>query len=46
VLLFFRAFDRIMKQQKAGSLIATFSTRAMTLEPGLAIYGAVKAVII
>jgi NAD(P)-dependent dehydrogenase (short-subunit alcohol dehydrogenase family) len=46
VFLFFRAFGGIMKAQKAGSLIATSSMRAMTLEPGLAIYAATKAGII
>jgi len=46
VFLFLRAFGRIMREQKSGSLIATSSMRAMTLEPGLAIYGATKAGII
>jgi NAD(P)-dependent dehydrogenase (short-subunit alcohol dehydrogenase family) len=46
VFLFFRAFGRIMRDQGSGSLIATSSMRAMTLEPGLAIYGATKAGII
>lgn len=46
VFLFLRAFGRIMQTQKAGSLIATSSMRAMTLEPGLAIYAATKAGII
>jgi NAD(P)-dependent dehydrogenase (short-subunit alcohol dehydrogenase family) len=41
--LFLRAFGRIMRMQRGGSLIATSSVRAMTLEPGLAIYGATKA---
>src|SRR5208283_2839430 len=44
--LFLRAFGRIMRNQGSGSLIATSSMRAMTLEPGLAIYGATKAGII
>ena len=46
VFLFLRAFGRIMREQNGGSLIATSSMRAMTLEPGLAIYGATKAGII
>jgi len=46
VFLFLRAFGRIMRGQGGGSLIATSSMRAMTLEPGLAIYGATKAGII
>ena len=46
VFLFLRAFGRIMQSQRGGSLIATSSMRAMTLEPGLAIYGATKAGII
>src|SRR3974390_2190492 len=44
--LFLRAFGRMMSQQKSGSLIASSSVRATTLEPGLAIYGATKAGII
>lgn len=43
VFLFLRAFGRIMRDQAGGSLIATSSMRATTLEPGLAIYGATKA---
>ena len=46
VFLFLRTFGRIMRDQGGGSLIATSSMRAMTLEPGLAIYGATKAGII
>ncbi len=46
VFYFLRAFGRIMRDQRGGSLIATSSMRAMTLEPGLAIYGATKAGII
>ena len=38
VFLFLRAFGRIMRDQNDGTLIATSSMRAMTLEPGLAIY--------
>jgi len=44
--LFLRAFGRIMTRLKGGSLIASSSIRATTLEPGLAIYGATKAGII
>jgi NAD(P)-dependent dehydrogenase (short-subunit alcohol dehydrogenase family) len=43
---FLRAFGRIMVRQRGGSLIASSSVRATTLEPGLAIYGATKAGII
>jgi NAD(P)-dependent dehydrogenase (short-subunit alcohol dehydrogenase family) len=43
---FLRAFGKIMGRQGGGSLIASSSIRAMTLEPGLAIYGATKAGII
>lgn len=46
VFLFLRAFGRLMRDQSGGSLIATSSMRAMTLEPGLAIYAATKAGII
>jgi NAD(P)-dependent dehydrogenase (short-subunit alcohol dehydrogenase family) len=46
VFLFLRTFGRIMRDQGGGSLIATSSMRAMTLEPGLAIYAATKAGII
>jgi NAD(P)-dependent dehydrogenase (short-subunit alcohol dehydrogenase family) len=46
VFYFLRAFGRIMRDQGGGSLIATSSMRATTLEPGLAIYGATKAGII
>jgi NAD(P)-dependent dehydrogenase (short-subunit alcohol dehydrogenase family) len=44
--LFLRAFGRLMARQGGGSLIASSSVRATTLEPGLAIYGATKAGII
>ena len=44
--LFLRAFGRIMVRHGSGSLIASSSVRATTLEPGLAIYGATKAGII
>ncbi len=43
---FLRAFGRIMTRPRRGSLIASSSVRATTLEPGLAIYGATKAGII
>src|SRR5262252_1409063 len=43
---FLRAFGRMMVRQRGGSLIASSSVRATTLEPGLAIYGATKAGII
>jgi len=43
---FLRAFGRMMTRQRGGSLIASASVRATTLEPGLAIYGATKAGII
>jgi NAD(P)-dependent dehydrogenase (short-subunit alcohol dehydrogenase family) len=46
VFYFLRAFGNIMRHQNSGSLIATSSVRATTLEPGLAIYGATKAGII
>ena len=44
--LFLRAFGRIMVAQGGGSLIASSSVRATTLEPGLAIYGSTKAGIV
>lgn len=43
---FLREFARLMVEQGGGSLIASSSVRAMTLEPGLAVYGATKAGII
>lgn len=43
---FLREFGRMMRDQGSGSLIATSSVRATTLEPGLAIYGATKAGIV
>jgi NAD(P)-dependent dehydrogenase (short-subunit alcohol dehydrogenase family) len=43
---FLRAFGKIMSAQRGGSLIASSSVRATTLEPGLAIYGATKAGIV
>ena len=42
---FFQAFGRIMVEQKGGSLIACSSVRAVTIEPGLAVYGSSKAAI-
>jgi len=43
--LFFREVGRVMMAQGAGSIIASSSVRATTIEPGLAIYGATKAAI-
>jgi len=43
--VFFREVGRIMVEQKAGSIIASSSIRATTIEPGLAVYGATKAAI-
>ena len=42
---FMRAFGRIMVDQRGGSLIACSSVRAVTIEPGLAVYGCTKAAI-
>jgi NAD(P)-dependent dehydrogenase (short-subunit alcohol dehydrogenase family) len=42
---FFQAFGRIMVNQRGGSLIACSSVRAVTVEPGLAVYGSTKAAI-
>ncbi|MBR0896530.1 SDR family oxidoreductase [Bradyrhizobium tropiciagri] len=42
---FFQAFGRIMVAQQGGSLIACSSVRAVTIEPGLAVYGSTKAAI-
>jgi NAD(P)-dependent dehydrogenase (short-subunit alcohol dehydrogenase family) len=42
---FFREAGRLMAKQRAGSIIAASSIRAMTIEPGLAVYGATKAAI-
>lgn len=42
---FFREVGRVMATQKSGSIIATSSVRATTVEPGLAVYGATKAAI-
>ena len=42
---FFQAFGRIMADQGSGSIIACSSVRAVTIEPGLAVYGATKAAI-
>ena len=42
---FFREVGRIMVEQRRGSIIASSSIRAMTIEPGLAVYGATKAAI-
>ncbi len=43
---FLREFGKLMASQGGGSLIASSSVRASTLEPGLAVYGATKAGII
>jgi NAD(P)-dependent dehydrogenase (short-subunit alcohol dehydrogenase family) len=42
---FFQAFGRIMIEQRRGSIIACSSVRAVTVEPGLAVYGSTKAAI-
>jgi NAD(P)-dependent dehydrogenase (short-subunit alcohol dehydrogenase family) len=42
---FFREVGRIMVEQRGGSIIASSSIRATTIEPGLAVYGATKAAI-
>src|SRR6202042_3138054 len=42
---FMRAFGRIMVEQRGGSIIACSSVRAVTIEPGLAVYGCTKAAI-
>jgi NAD(P)-dependent dehydrogenase (short-subunit alcohol dehydrogenase family) len=42
---FLREVGRIMVAQKSGSIIASSSIRAFTIEPGLAVYGATKAAI-
>ncbi|MBL8669159.1 MAG: SDR family oxidoreductase, partial [Alphaproteobacteria bacterium] len=44
--LFLRAVGRVMEAQGYGSLIACSSMRAMTLEPGLAVYASTKAGIV
>jgi NAD(P)-dependent dehydrogenase (short-subunit alcohol dehydrogenase family) len=42
---FFQAFGRVMADQGSGSIIACSSVRAVTIEPGLAVYGSTKAAI-
>lgn len=42
---FFREVGRVMVEQGGGSIIASSSVRATTIEPGLAVYGATKAAI-
>jgi NAD(P)-dependent dehydrogenase (short-subunit alcohol dehydrogenase family) len=42
---FFQAFGRLMIEQGAGSIIACSSVRAVTIEPGLGVYGSTKAAI-
>jgi NAD(P)-dependent dehydrogenase (short-subunit alcohol dehydrogenase family) len=44
-IYFFQAFDRMMVEQGGGCLIACSSVRAVTIEPGLAVYGSTKAAI-
>jgi NAD(P)-dependent dehydrogenase (short-subunit alcohol dehydrogenase family) len=44
-VFFFQAFGRLMVAQGGGSLIACSSVRAVTIEPGLAVYGSTKAAI-
>jgi NAD(P)-dependent dehydrogenase (short-subunit alcohol dehydrogenase family) len=44
-IYFFQAFGRMMVEQGGGSLIACSSVRAVTIEPGLAVYGSTKAAI-
>jgi NAD(P)-dependent dehydrogenase (short-subunit alcohol dehydrogenase family) len=41
--LFFRAFGKMMVEQGGGSIIACSSVRAVTIEPGLGVYGMTKA---
>ena len=42
---FFQEVGRVMVAQASGSIIASSSVRATTIEPGLAVYGATKAAI-
>jgi NAD(P)-dependent dehydrogenase (short-subunit alcohol dehydrogenase family) len=42
---FFQEVGRVMVAQGSGSIVATSSIRATTIEPGLAVYGATKAAI-
>ncbi len=42
---FFRAFGALMVKQRAGSIVACSSVRAVTIEPGLSVYGSTKAAI-
>ena len=44
--LFLRAFSRLMAERGGGSIVACSSIRAVTLEPGLAVYASTKAGII
>jgi len=44
--LFFRDFSRLMIKSGGGSIVACSSIRAVTLEPGLAVYAATKAAIV
>ena len=42
---FFQAIGRLMIEQGKGSIITCSSVRAVTIEPGLAVYGSTKAAI-
>ena len=42
---FFQPVGRVMAAQGTGSIIASSSVRAITIEPGLAVYGSTKAAI-
>jgi NAD(P)-dependent dehydrogenase (short-subunit alcohol dehydrogenase family) len=44
-VFFFQAFGHAMAKQGSGSLIACSSVRAVTIEPGLGVYGSTKAAI-
>lgn len=44
--LFLRAFSRMMAASGGGSIVACSSIRAVTLEPGLAVYASTKAAIV
>lgn len=44
--LFLKAFGSLMSASGGGSIVASSSIRAVTLEPGLAVYAATKAAIV
>jgi NAD(P)-dependent dehydrogenase (short-subunit alcohol dehydrogenase family) len=44
--LFLRTFSRMLIEGGGGSIVASSSIRAVTLEPGLAVYAATKAAIV